>query len=172
MHDAGNQRIIIYSRHRKRPHIPSGRHRGLINRAFFNIYNSQNQPHHISSQSDSGLLNSAFWLWTKRWTIQSCVNSFLQSSKNRPNKVPLNQPTKMHQRATFQQQFPEPGVNVFARLCTVLVLRMAQRKWKDTKQEPGTAGQGNMLGCCLISFHFLWAILSTSTVQSFPSHHS
>ena len=31
-------------------------------------------------------------------------------------------------------------------------------------QQPGTAGPGNMLGSCLISFHFLWAILSTSTV--------
>ena len=50
--------------------------------------------------------------------------------------------------------------------CTVLVLRMAQRKWKDTKQQPCTAGPGNMLGCCLIYFHFQWAILSTSTVHS------
>ena len=31
---------------------------------------------------------------------------------------------------------------------TVLVLRMADRIWKETKQEPGTAGQSNMLGCC------------------------
>ena len=50
---------------------------------------------------------------------------------------------------------------------TVLVLRMDHRIWKETKQEPGTAGLGNMLVCCLVSFHFLWAILSTSTVQSF-----
>ena len=34
----------------------------------------------------------------------------------------------------------------------------AHRKWKETKQQPGTAGPGNMLGCCLLSFHFLWAI--------------
>ena len=26
------------------------------------------------------------------------------------------------------------------------------------KKLPGTAGPGNMLGCCLIYFHFLWAI--------------
>ena len=44
---------------------------------------------------------------------------------------------------------------------------MAQKKFKETKQEPGTAGPDNMLGCCLISFHFLWAILSTSTVHMF-----
>ena len=38
------------------------------------------------------------------------------------------------------------------------------RMWKETKQEPGTAEPGNMLCCCLVSFHFLWAILSTSIV--------
>ena len=32
--------------------------------------------------------------------------------------------------------------------------RMAYRKWKEIKQQPGTAGPGNMLGCCLASFHF------------------
>ena len=37
--------------------------------------------------------------------------------------------------------------------------------WKETKQQPGTAGTANMLGCCLVSFHFLWAILSTSTAS-------
>ena len=47
---------------------------------------------------------------------------------------------------------------------TVLVLRMAHSIWKETKQETGLAVPGNMLGCCLISFHFQWAILSTSTV--------
>ena len=35
---------------------------------------------------------------------------------------------------------------------------MAHRKWKETKLQPGTAGPGNMLGCCLLCFHFLWAI--------------
>ena len=36
----------------------------------------------------------------------------------------------------------------------------------NPEQQTGTAGPGNMLGCCLVSFHFLWAILSTSTVDS------
>ena len=31
--------------------------------------------------------------------------------------------------------------------------RMAYRKWKETKQQLGTAEPGNMLGCRLISFH-------------------
>ena len=53
------------------------------------------------------------------------------------------------------------------KVCTVLVLRMAHRIWKETKQHPGTAGPDNMLGCCLVSFHFLCAILSTSTVYLF-----
>ena len=52
---------------------------------------------------------------------------------------------------------------------TVLVLWMAHRIWKETKQEPCTAGPGNMFGCCLVSFHFLWAILSTSTVNNTSS---
>ena len=42
---------------------------------------------------------------------------------------------------------------------------MAHKKWKEAKQLPGTADPGNMLGCCLHFFHFLWAILSTSTVE-------
>ena len=49
---------------------------------------------------------------------------------------------------------------------TVLVLRIAHRVLKETKQHPGTAGPDNMLGSCLVSFHFLLAILSTSTVDS------
>ena len=31
---------------------------------------------------------------------------------------------------------------------------MAHGKWKETKQLPGTAGPGDMLGCCLNFFHF------------------
>ena len=49
--------------------------------------------------------------------------------------------------------------------CTVRVDSLAHRKWKEIKQQPGTAGPGNMLGCCLISFHFLWGKLSTRTVE-------
>ena len=42
--------------------------------------------------------------------------------------------------------------------------RIAHRKWKETKQDPGTAGPGNRLGCCLIYLHFLWAILCPQAV--------
>ena len=42
--------------------------------------------------------------------------------------------------------------------------RMAHRKWKENKQQPGTAGPGNMLGNCLVSFCFLWAILCPQAV--------
>ena len=41
---------------------------------------------------------------------------------------------------------------------------MAHGKWKETKLQPGTAGPGNMLGCSLVSFHFLWAILCPQAV--------
>ena len=47
---------------------------------------------------------------------------------------------------------------------TMLVLRIANRIWKETKEEPGTDGPGNMLGCCIVSLHFLWAILCLQTV--------
>ena len=43
--------------------------------------------------------------------------------------------------------------------------RMAHRKWKETKQQPGTAGPGNILGCCLVSLHFLCDVLSIRPVQ-------
>ena len=43
---------------------------------------------------------------------------------------------------------------------------MAHRKWKETKQLPGTARPGNMLGSCLVSFHFLWAILCPQAVHT------
>ena len=42
--------------------------------------------------------------------------------------------------------------------------RMAHRKWKENKQQPGTTGPGNMLGSSLVSFHFLWAILCPQAV--------
>ena len=47
---------------------------------------------------------------------------------------------------------------------TVLVLRMAHRKWKEAKQLPSMLPGPAVPGCCLLSFHILWAILSTSTV--------
>ena len=37
--------------------------------------------------------------------------------------------------------------------------RIAHRKWKETKLQPGTARPGNRIGCCLVSFHFLWGKL-------------
>ena len=46
---------------------------------------------------------------------------------------------------------------------------MTHRKWKEAKQLPGTAGPGNMHGCCLIYFHFLWAILPIR--PGHESHH-
>ena len=36
---------------------------------------------------------------------------------------------------------------------------------KETKLQPGTAGPGNRLGSCLVSFHFLWAILCPQAVH-------
>ena len=41
---------------------------------------------------------------------------------------------------------------------------MVHRKWKETKQQPSMLPGPAVPGCCLVSFYFLWAILSTSTV--------
>ena len=41
---------------------------------------------------------------------------------------------------------------------------MAHRKWKETKQQQGTAGPGNILGCCLFSLPFLCDIHSIHSV--------
>ena len=51
--------------------------------------------------------------------------------------------------------------------CTVRVDSLPHRKWREIQQQPGTAGPGNMLGYCLIFFHFLWGKLSTHTVHVF-----
>ena len=58
---------------------------------------------------------------------------------------------------------------------TVLVLRMAHRKRKETKQQPSMLPGPAVPGSCLVSFHILWAILSTSTVRlisniRYPTH--
>ena len=36
-------------------------------------------------------------------------------------------------------------------------------KWKETKQQPSMLPGPAVPGCCSVSFHILWAILSTST---------
>ena len=54
------------------------------------------------------------------------------------------------------------------RYCAVLVLRMAHRKWRETKQQPSLLPGLAVFWCCLVSIHFLLAILSTSTVQRCP----
>ena len=48
---------------------------------------------------------------------------------------------------------------------------MAHRKWKEAKQLPGRAGPGNMLGCSLISFHFLLAIHPIRPVRTTQQPH-
>ena len=55
-------------------------------------------------------------------------------------------------------------MTLYADLCTACGHRIAHRKWKETKLQPGTAGPGIRHGCCLVSFHFLWAILCPQAV--------
>ena len=44
---------------------------------------------------------------------------------------------------------------------------MSHRKQKETKQQPGTAGPGNIIGCCLVSLRFLCDIPSIHSVEYF-----
>ena len=46
-------------------------------------------------------------------------------------------------------------------MCTGWGHRMAHRKLKDTKQKPSMLPGPAVPGCCLVSFHFLCAILHT-----------
>ena len=42
---------------------------------------------------------------------------------------------------------------------------MAHRKWKESKQQPSMLPGPAVPGCCLFSFHFLWAILCPQAVD-------
>ena len=42
---------------------------------------------------------------------------------------------------------------------------MAHRKWKETKQLPSLLPGPAVPGSCLVSFHFLWAILCPQAVH-------
>ena len=55
-----------------------------------------------------------------------------------------------------------------AEFCTGRMGLMAHRKLKEIKQQPGKSGPGNMLGCCLLSFYFLWAINPIRPVVGAP----
>ena len=43
--------------------------------------------------------------------------------------------------------------------------RTAHRKWKETKQQPRLLPGPAVPGSCLVSFHFLWAILCPQAVH-------
>ena len=47
--------------------------------------------------------------------------------------------------------------------------KMVHRKWKESKQQPSMLPGPAVPGCSLVSFHILWAILSTSTVLRYAA---
>ena len=47
---------------------------------------------------------------------------------------------------------------------------MLHRKWKETKQQPGTAGPGNILCCCLVYLRFLCEIHSIHSIACGHGH--
>ena len=52
---------------------------------------------------------------------------------------------------------------------TVRVDSLPHRKWKETKQQPSMLPGPAVPGCCLVSFHFLWAILCPQAVHQHPN---
>ena len=63
-----------------------------------------------------------------------------------------------------RDKFTQPRGHFFYQSCTVCGDRMAHRKWKETKQQTSMLPGPAVPGCCLVSFHFLWAILCPQAV--------
>ena len=78
----------------------------------------------------------------------------------------LLQVTKLFAHIIRTQDKPYLGSLYWSNIITVLVLRIAHRKWIETKQQPSMLLGPAVPGSCVVSFHILWAILSTSTVLS------
>ena len=68
------------------------------------------------------------------------------------------------QKTHFLNPLPIISVRQLLLLSTGLVCRMPHRKRRESKQHPSRAKSGHQLSCCLLSLHFLWCILCTSTV--------
>ena len=64
-----------------------------------------------------------------------------------------------------KEKFKE-GSLLHSLLCTEWMEWMLHRKQKETKQQPGTAGPDNILGCCLVSLRFLCDIHSVRSYTS------
>ena len=56
------------------------------------------------------------------------------------------------------------------RYITVCGHSMADRKWKETKQQTSMLPGTTVPGCSLVSFHFLWAILCPQAVLLLRRH--
>ena len=87
----------------------------------------------------------------------------LNPSQGRPKREICIQSPLSHSKlaAGYAEEMKEKGELpkvTMEKRTTVLVLRMAHRIWKKTQQLP------SMLHGPAVSFHILWAILSTCTV--------
>ena len=68
--------------------------------------------------------------------------------------------------ARAHRQYPLCSDLAFSGRSTEWMEWMSYRKWKETKQQPGTAGPGNIHGCCLVSLRLLCNIHSIHSVFS------
>ena len=73
-------------------------------------------------------------------------------------------PSKRQAEKGRQRRGPPPRPLTAPLSGTEWVEWMSHRKWRETKQQPGTAGPGNILGCCLVSLCFLYDIHSNGSI--------
>ena len=67
---------------------------------------------------------------------------------------------------TWSMNYAEKNVLRCSWVTTEWMEWMSHRKQKETKQHPGTAGPGNILGCCLVYLRFLYDIHSIYPVYA------
>ena len=106
--------------------------------------------------------------WAKEWAL-GCVNpaSWIPPDRYRLfHGLGASLPSMHGEESDLESECKRMISNIYRRVhSTGRMGWMAHQKWKEAKQLPGTAGPGKMLGCCLISFHFLWAIHPIRPVQ-------
>ena len=102
----------------------------------------------------------------KLWMLQHVMLGFRAESLGSKNLYfqQTGGRTYASEHCVALQYIPNPAKSLYDRI-TVLVLRMADRKWKETKQQPSMLPGPAVPGCSLVSFHFLWAILCLQAVQ-------
>ena len=113
------------------------------------------------------LINSESDLWSdssfRRPSRCRCPDRWRASASPRPTRLP---PVCQPEIECLGVTYLWYGGFLFCKMSgTEWIQWMSQRKRGETKQQPGTAGPGNILGCCLVSLCFLRDIHSIPSVD-------